>query len=421
MKKTKLLLLTIPLALGTMAVVPDVFAKDFSGQEDKYIALCASSTLSSNDEKVCKEFNTYLKDKNKDLKSNIKDTEQAVADSQASLDDIDNAIQDISTSITDREKEIEYLNTSIKNLEDDITAKEEELRDRMYYMQTYVNSNTYVDFIFGASSFSDMFSRLNSISELTSYDKQLVKNLADAKNEVEQQKKTVNTALANLDNQKKQQESLQQQYLAKYQEQNADLVAKQKEVMENSNTSEKIDDNLAALAAAAEQSRVEGVTQVTPPSNNNSSGNGNSNNNNSDGSSGGNTTPPITNGNSDIGVAIANYALSKQGAPYVWGANGPDSFDCSGLVYWAHRQAGINFSRPTAARLAGMGTAVSYSNLQPGDIITFKTSPSYVSHVGIYIGSGKMVHAPVPGQDVQVANLNVAYWQNTLYNCRRLY
>lgn len=412
MKKTKLLLLTIPLALTTMSVIPDVFAKDFSGQEDKYIALCASTALSSSDEKVCKEFNSYLKDKNKDLKTNIKDTEKSIADAKASLNEIDNALQDISTSILDKEKEIEYLNTSIKNLEDDITIKEEELRDRMYSMQTYVNSNTYIEFIFGAANFADMFSRLNSISELTSYDKQLVQNLADAKKEVEQQKKTVNTALANLDSQKRQQESLQQQYLAKYQEQNADLVAKQKEIMENSNTAEKIDDNLAALAAAAEQSRVEGITQVTPP-NNNSSNNG--------GSSNEGTTPPITNGSSDVGIAIANYALSKQGAPYVWGANGPDSFDCSGLVYWAHKQAGVNFSRPTAAKLSGMGKAVSYSNLQPGDIITFKTSPSYVSHVGIYIGGGKMVHAPVPGQDVQVANLNVAYWQNTLYNCRRLY
>lgn len=442
MKKITVTILATTLTISSLLVVQNVFATDFSGQEDKYMNICASDTLSKSDENVCKEFNAYLKEKNKNLKSQMSDNEKEIANSKASIDELDATLKDLNSSISSKEAEITYLNNSISTLEKNIANKETELKDRMYSMQSYINSNYYIDFIFGASNFSDLFSRMNSITELTAYDKTLIQELANSKKEIEQQKSTVNTALANLASQKSQQETLQTTYLAKYQELNSDLIAKQKEVIDNTNTTEKIDDNMAALALAAEQSRVEGITQIpTPPVNNNTqnnnSSNGNSSNNdtsnnnsnNNDSSSDNDNsssettpTPPVEeSGDSSVGIAIANYALSKQGSPYVWGASGPNSFDCSGLVYWAHRQAGIKFSRPTAASLSGMGVAVSYSNLQPGDIITFKTSPSYVSHVGIYIGGGKMVHAPVPGQTVQVANLNIAYWQNALYNCRRLY
>ena len=78
----------------------------------------------------------------------------------------------------------------------------------------------------------------------------------------------------------------------------------------------------------------------------------------------------------------------------VWGAEGPDEFDCSGLVWWACNENGVTFTRTTAQELSKMGTEVKLHELQPGDIMTFKTDPTYVSHVGIFIGNGMMVHAP---------------------------
>ena len=96
---------------------------------------------------------------------------------------------------------------------------------------------------------------------------------------------------------------------------------------------------------------------------------------------------------SELGNAIANSALSKRGCQYVWGASGPDTFDCSGLVWWACNENGVKFERTTASQLSKMGKSVKYEELQAGDIITFKTDPSYISHVGIYIGNGQMVHA----------------------------
>ncbi|SFT79206.1 NlpC/P60 family protein [Actinopolyspora lacussalsi subsp. righensis] len=91
-------------------------------------------------------------------------------------------------------------------------------------------------------------------------------------------------------------------------------------------------------------------------------------------------------------------ALGKQGSPYVYGADGPSQFDCSGLMYWAYAQAGVDLPRSSSAQ-AQVGQPISASQLQPGDLI-FYYSP--VSHVSMYVGNGKAVHAPTSGQVVKV-------------------
>lgn len=128
------------------------------------------------------------------------------------------------------------------------------------------------------------------------------------------------------------------------------------------------------------------------------------------------------NGTSEIGNEIAKSALAKRGCKYVWGAEGPNEFDCSGLVWWACKENNVNFTRTTASALATMGKNLSKNQLQPGDIITFTTLPPRVSHVGIYIGNGKMVHAPNENTTVRVDDVfNSHYWVSCIYNYRRLY
>ena len=103
-------------------------------------------------------------------------------------------------------------------------------------------------------------------------------------------------------------------------------------------------------------------------------------------------------------VTMLNAALSRQGMPYVWGAAGPTSFDCSGLVQWSFAQAGVRMPR-VAADQARTGPAVPVSQLQPGDLLFYHTDPTdpgYISHVAIYLGGGKMIQAPQPGQNVEV-------------------
>jgi len=104
--------------------------------------------------------------------------------------------------------------------------------------------------------------------------------------------------------------------------------------------------------------------------------------------------------------AMLSAAMSRRGLPYVYGAAGPGSFDCSGLVQWSFAQAGITMPR-TAAEQALAGPAVPVSQLQPGDLLfyhTDPTAPGYISHVGIYLGNGWMIQAPQPGMDVEVVH-----------------
>ena len=100
--------------------------------------------------------------------------------------------------------------------------------------------------------------------------------------------------------------------------------------------------------------------------------------------------------------AAVNAALLKLGAPYSWGAAGPNEFDCSGLVYWSYRQMGKTIPRTSGAQMAG-GTPVSMNDLQPGDVIGYYPG---ATHVGLYIGNGKVVHAADYGIPVQVVGVN---------------
>jgi cell wall-associated NlpC family hydrolase len=100
--------------------------------------------------------------------------------------------------------------------------------------------------------------------------------------------------------------------------------------------------------------------------------------------------------------AAVDTALAQVGDPYVWAAAGPNAFDCSGLTQFAFAAAGVNLPHSSRAQ-AGMGAPVSLNALQPGDLLFFY---SPVSHVGMYIGNGQMVHASTSSQPVKVASIN---------------
>ncbi|MCQ4195235.1 MULTISPECIES: NlpC/P60 family protein [Streptomyces] len=109
-------------------------------------------------------------------------------------------------------------------------------------------------------------------------------------------------------------------------------------------------------------------------------------------------TAPAEAPNARAAAAVA-YAYQKLGSPYVWGATGPDAFDCSGLTQAAYRAAGVSLPRTTYAQIDA-GRRVSRSELAPGDLVFFYSG---ISHVGIYVGRGQMIHAPNPSAPVRLA------------------
>ncbi|MFJ3515248.1 NlpC/P60 family protein [Streptomyces sp. NPDC090131] len=117
------------------------------------------------------------------------------------------------------------------------------------------------------------------------------------------------------------------------------------------------------------------------------------------------STPPPPSDGSRAARAVA-FAHSAIGKPYVWGATGPGSFDCSGLTQAAWRSAGVSLPRTTYTQI-NAGRRVSRDQLAPGDLVFFYSG---VTHVGLYIGNGQMIHAPRPGSTVRSAPIDSMPW-----------
>ncbi|HEX5503774.1 MAG TPA: SH3 domain-containing protein [Thermomicrobiales bacterium] len=126
--------------------------------------------------------------------------------------------------------------------------------------------------------------------------------------------------------------------------------------------------------------------------------------------------PPPSNGD-----AIVAVAMKYVGYPYVWGGTSPGGFDCSGFTYYVIEQVlGTNIGTSTDAQI-GVGTPVSAKNLQPGDLVFFvNTYQAGLSHVGIYIGGGQMVHAGSERTGVTISNIWDSYWGPRYYAARRI-
>ena len=441
-----------------------VEAIDFSKNEAKYMSLCSSSQLTNDNKKTCESFNSYLKEKNKKLNKELQSQKSDAQNTANSLSAAEKKLNSRNNSISSKEAEIKYVENSIQNTQNEIDQNSQEIKDRMYVMQSYMNENTFINYIFGANNFTDMLSRIDSFNTLTYSDKELVKTMVEKKKAIESQKVTLENAKKVLESQKVEQAAIQTQYETLLEEQRKKVAATQVDANVAASQSKQIDESLTAFYENSKKDDVGHVTQLPVPStpstnnntssntnnnqssntnneqdsntdqttnNNNSNENQNSSNNNQNSSTNTNqNNSSTTESNAALGVKIANYALAKQGSRYYWGASGPTYFDCSGLVYWAHKQAGVRIGRTTAAGYAGSGKSVSYNNLQIGDVITFNYGRG-VAHIGIYIGNGRMVHASGkgsetvgqdPNQCVKVTSIAPgSYFHNYIYNCRRLY
>lgn len=121
------------------------------------------------------------------------------------------------------------------------------------------------------------------------------------------------------------------------------------------------------------------------------------------------------------GNAIGDFAAQYIGTPYVWGGNSlTGGVDCSGLVQQVYKHFGITLPRVTYDQI-GEGKAVGLKGLRPGDLVFFDTKPGGgPDHVGIYMGDGKMIHAPRPGKSVEIADMTKGYYVDTFMGGRRI-
>lgn len=112
------------------------------------------------------------------------------------------------------------------------------------------------------------------------------------------------------------------------------------------------------------------------------------------------------------------YALNMQGKPYRYGGTTPHGFDCSGLVHYSYSRAGVELPRSTEG-LRDRSRTISTRELRPGDLLFFDQEGKRSSHVALYVGDDRFVHAPSTGKRVTVANFADPYWRRHFASARR--
>ena len=246
------------------------------------------------------------------------------------------------------------------------------------YMEQGDTSNSTVAILFQATSLQDMIDRVDARQRISDHDARVVKQVKMLRDKTASEAASLQTLQskqqAYLNQVTAQRSDLQRKlserkaYVASVKKEIASMVAEQK--------------RQAAAAAVRARQTVASYNSASTPSSSVSP----------------NYTAPAA---SSVGAGVVSAAMSRLGANYVWGAAGPTTFDCSGLVVWSFAQVNISLPHYSYSQMA-MGSPVSYGDLQPGDLVFFYGG----SHVGIYIGGGQFIHAPHTGTVVQVTSLS---------------
>lgn len=326
-------------------------------------------------------------------------------------------MDDIKVEVTNTEKEIETAKEEIKKTE-------EVLGKRVRELYKSGGQASYLTLIFSADSFNDLLTKLEATTRLVNIDKKMVKELNDKQEKLDNKIKSLDEKSAELTKINEETSKTLEEFQAKEAEQKRlvaeaqaeqavferdylavserKLIQHQISVIQDSSSSldalqsaisqlRNIRDNQIKSSIVEEEineyietakARVAEIEAEQAAAN-----------------------KPNRGEVSATGNAVVDFAYGYIGAPYVWGATGPTSFDCSGFTSFVFSNAaGINITRTTYSQME-VGTAVSYDELQPGDLVFTYSG----DHVGIYVGGGSYIHAPQPGDSVKVSPVTSFY------------
>lgn len=327
-------------------------------------------------------------------------------------------------------EEIDNTNKEIDASKAEIEAKEEVLNKRLRELYKSGGQGSYLTLLFSAESFSDLISKVDSASRLVSIDKKIVKDLLDQKEKLDEKIASLeeksdeiakindetNKVLAEFEDKKKEQETLIAEAQAeqeKFDEEylsvsERSLVDYQIETLESSNSISDLQSAISQLRNIRDNQPLKSPIVIEEVNNAIESAKVKIEDLQAQEAAAAITTNTISPNRGQVsasGNAIVDYAYGLIGTPYVYGATGPSSFDCSGFTSYVYRNAaGIEITRTTYSQL-GVGTPVSYDELQPGDLVFTYGS----DHVGIYVGGGQYIHAPQPGDSVKVSPITSFY------------
>lgn len=323
------------------------------------------------------------------------------------------AIQDAEAKIKDSQAKIADFAAQLAKANQEVSKRKSNLKDQLISLQKRagdsVTGNVYFDFILNSDSLTDLVGRSLTVSKLSQASAEALQAVKDSEAKVKNLKAAQEANQKNLVAAKSQLESDK----AKIDGLKADA---DKAAADAQQTIDANKEKLAAMAAdeaakaEAAQKAVTAVASSTASASSTSASSSTTASSNSLGSSkAASSQAPASAGSSTVSVSggsIAGNAAKYLGVPYVYGGTSPAGFDCSGLIYYAAKEAGISLPRTSQAQ-STLGSYVSVSDLQAGDLV-FWGGVGSAYHVGVYIGNGQYIHAPEPGQNVTVQS--VAYF-----------
>ena len=359
-----------------------------------------------------------LTEKINDIQGEIYKLNEEIAPLAEQVNKNNEQMEAIKEEITNTNKEIEASRTEIEE-------KEEVLGKRLRELYKSGGQGSYLTLLFSAESFSDLVSKLDSASRIVNIDKKIVKELLDKKekldekvasledksNEIAKLTEETNKVLESFKDKKKEQEVLIAQVQAeksKFDEEflsvsERGLVNYQLGLLVSSNDITELKEAISQLRNIRDNQPLKSPIVIEEV--NNAIESAKVKVEDLEAQQAAAIVTPNRGQGSASGNAIVSYAYQFIGTPYVYGATGPNSFDCSGFTSYVYRNAaGIDITRTTYSQI-GVGTPVSYGDLQPGDLVfTYGAD-----HVGIYVGGGQYIHAPQPGDSVKVSPVTSFY------------
>ncbi|MGO2906972.1 MAG: C40 family peptidase [Lacticaseibacillus paracasei] len=325
--------------------------------------------------------------------------------------DIKNAEEKISAS----QAKIASYNQQIVKAQVEVGKRKDNLKEQLISLQKQVGNsvtgNVYFDFVLNSNSLTDLVGRSLTVNKLSQASAEALQAVKDSQAKVktlqteqEAKQETLVATKSQLESDKAKIESLKSDA--------------EKSASDLQQTVEANKDKLAQLAASEDAAKAAAATAAvaaTPSASStstasssaaSSSVNTSTNTSTTSASSSASASQAPASNTSSVSVSggsIASNAAKYIGVPYVYGGTSPSGFDCSGLIYYAAKEAGISLPRTSQAQ-STLGSYVSVSDLKAGDLV-FWGGVGSAYHVGIYIGGGQYLHAPAPGQSVTIQSM----------------
>ncbi|MCI8710378.1 MAG: hydrolase [Dorea sp.] len=341
-----------------------------------------------------------------DLKKEKESAQGEVNSLKAELEKIIGKIDKLERKLIKTGEEIETVTVELGDAKELEKKQYEDMKLRIKYMYEQGDANA-IEAIINAKDFTDFMNKAEYIQKVHSYDREKLAEYIATKEKVSNLK-------TKLENDQKELKGMQTEYEKQEDDLSVMIETKREEVAD---LDIQLQEAVAAAARKAEEeerARQEAEAKAAAEkegTNQNNSGTFKDDDGNTgttsqgsdkkddvnDGGKEKEETPSESAGGASAASAIVSAAYGQIGVPYVSGGSSSSGFDCSGLVMYCHRAAGISLPHSSGSQGSG---GKSVSSPQPGDVVC------YAGHVGIYIGGGNMIHAPKPGDSVKIAKVS---------------